>query len=179
MADAAVGVREQIALQARRDVVRREDDGCVEIFGMLRGLLDLVEREVFDRSHLHAMRGVAKLGVEEIVRDRPRCEHCRVRVVLVDEGDGFLVHDDHVAVDECVLRREGGGRVDPEAANERWLRWPPSATASQRRAFAPGVDAEQKDDRVDRQQIAREQRSAQDGEGNPVGDDEQSAGEAR
>ena len=44
------------------------------------------------------------------------------------------------------------------------------------RALNPHSDAEDKDERVDGQQIAGEQSSAEDGEGDPVGGDEEKDG---
>jgi hypothetical protein len=84
--------------------------------------------------------------------------------------------EDHVAVHERVLGREGGGRVDPQATekDDGGGEGEPGEKAG---ALAPDVDAEEKDERVDRQEIACEQSAAEDGERNPIGDDEQRDGE--
>jgi len=83
--------------------------------------------------------------------------------------------DDHVAVGEVVFRREGRWRVEPESteegdSGEECEIWPDAG------AFAPGGDAGEQDEGVDRQEVAGEDGAAEDGEGQPVSGDEDGDG---
>src|SRR5690242_777897 len=89
---------------------------------------------------------------------------------MFDKRDGLLVEDDHVAVGEVVLGREGVGWVDPDAGEEgccaKHGEKPPLP-----QMLLPYSDAEQEDQRVHGKQVAREKRAAEDGEGDPVGEE--------
>ena len=174
-ATAGVRVGEQVATEGRRREVGGEDDSRVVAVALRGGLEDLGAGEVVDGEGLDELGDVTELGAVEVGGDRPGCEHGGVRVVGGDVVDSLLVDDDHVAVREVVFRREGGGRVEPPGADE--------GRGGDRRkdrpqagARPPGGDADQQDKRVDGQQIAGEQGSAEDGEGEPVGEDEEGDG---
>jgi len=153
-ATAGVGVGEEPVAEGRVCVVRGEDDGGVIALGFCGGAGDLGTGEVFDREALDRHAGVAEPRVEEVGSDRPRSEYGRVGIVLCNVGDGLLVDNDHVAVGEVVLRREGGGWVEPECGDKR-CGCEGGEDGYEVRAGSPGVDAEQQDEWVDREKIAR------------------------
>ncbi len=67
---------------------------------------------------LDGVVGVAEFGAGEFGGGGPCGEDGGLGIALVDEVDGLLVEDDHVAVGEVVLGGEGVGRVDPDAGEE-------------------------------------------------------------
>ncbi len=121
-----------------------EDEGGVVAAGVGGGLLDLVEGEVLDGEGFDGVVGVAEFGAGELGGGGPCGEDGGLRVVLVDEADGSLVEDDHVAVGEVVFGGEGVGRVDPDAGEEgcgaEGGEKPPLAEVT-----LPGGDAEEED----------------------------------
>ena len=177
-AAAGVGVGEEVSAQRRGGVVRGEDHRCIELVGLLRGLLDFGEGEVFDRRDFDGVLDVAEVGAEELGGGGPGGEDGGVRVMLGDVGGGFLMDDDHVAVGEVVFRREGRWRVEPESteegdSSEECEIWPDAC------AFAPGGDAGEQDEGIDRQKVAGEDCAAEDGECQPVAGDEDGYGGER
>ena len=149
----------------------REDEGYVVASRVGCGLLNLVDCEVLDGDGFDGMVGVSEFGAIEFGGGGPCGEDSRLRIGLVDEADGALVEDDEVAIGEVVLRGEGVGRVDPDAGEERR-----SAENGKRPPLAemamPGGGAEEEDERIHREQVACQKRAAEDGEGNPVGDED-------
>ena len=149
----------------------REDEGYVVTSGIGRGLLDLVDREVLDGDSLDGMVGVSEFGAIEFGGGGPCGEDGGVGVALVDEVDGALVEDDHVAVGEIVFRGKGVGWVDPETGEEgcgaECGESPPLAEMTM-----PDGYADEEDERIHREQIAGEQGASEDREGDPVGDED-------
>ncbi len=101
-----------------RDPLGREDERGIEGAGVLRGLLDLGEREVFDGGDANGLVGVAEVGVLKLGRSGPGGEYGRVGKVVADQADGALVQRDEVGVGEVILGREAVGRVDEQRGNE-------------------------------------------------------------
>ena len=85
------------------------------------------------------------------------------------------MQDDHVAVGEVVLGCKGVGRVDPDAGEEGGgaERGEPLPA---RQAELPLGYADQQDQRIHGQQVAGEQGSAEYGEGDPVGEQDDGDG---
>jgi hypothetical protein len=147
----------------------REDEGYVVASGVRGGLLDLVDREVLDGYGLDGMVGVSQFGAIEFGGRGPCGEDGGLRIDLVDEADGSLMDDDHVAIGEVVFRGEGVGRVDPDAGEEgrgaESCEGPPLAEMT-----VPGGCAEEEDQWVHRKEVASEQGASEDGVGDPVGE---------
>ena len=130
--------------------------------------MDLVDGEVVDLGGLDGGVGVAEFGAAHLGGGGPCGEDGGLWVVVGDEVDGLLVEDDHVAVGEVVLGGEGVGWVDPDASEEgcgaEGRECPPLTQMT-----VPGSDAQDDDERVHREEIAGEECSAEDGEGDPIG----------
>lgn len=153
----------------------REDEGYVVASGVGCGLLDLVDREVLNGEGLDGMIGISEFGAIEFGGGGPGGEDGGLRIGLVDEADGALMDDDHVAVREIVFRGEGIRRVDPDAGEEgrgsESGEGPPLAEMAM-----PSGCAEEEDERKHRKQVAGEQRAAEDRVGDPVGEEDDGDG---
>lgn len=170
-----VRVGEEVVAKGGRDEVGGEDDGGVVSSGFFGGFADVGEGEVFNGDGGHGVVGVAEFGQEEVGGDGPGGEDFGVGVMLLDEVDGLLLDDDHVAVGKAVFGGEGGRRVEPEGADEGG-----GGECDEERPEAeagpPCVDADEQNQRIDGEKIAREEGASEDGEGDPVGDDEDGDG---
>ena len=117
------------------------------------------------------MAGVAELGAGELGGGGPGGEDGGLGELAGEDADGLLVEDDHVAVGEVVLGGEGVGRVDPDAGEEGC-----GGEGGKPEPFgemtAPDGYAEEEDERVERQEVAGEERAAEDGVGDPVGEED-------
>ena len=91
--------------------------------------------------------------------------------MLVDVSDRVLMEDDEVAVGEVVFWGEGVWRIDPDAREESCGAEGGDCTPLAEMAM-PGCHADQQDKRVHGKEIAREERSAEDGEGDPIGEED-------
>ncbi len=144
-----------------------EDEGGVVVAGFGGGELHLLDGEVLDGGDFEGASGIADLRAGELGGRGPGGEDGGLGEALIEDVDGLLVEDDHVAVGEVVLGGEGVGGIDPDSGEEgdggEGGEGDPAANVA-----APGGDAEEEDEGIEGKEIAGEERSAKDGEGDPV-----------
>ena len=152
-----------------------EDQRGVVGAGVLGRLLDLGEGEVVEGNGFDGEPGVEEVGVFEFRGGGPRGEDGSTGVAGGDEVDGLLVEEDHVAIGEVVLRREGVGRVDEEGGEEGGG-CEDGECGPDAEAVAPEGDADEQDERVQREEVAGEQGAAEDRKGEGVAEDDDEEG---
>ena len=168
----------EVELAGTRLPLGGEEERRVVAGGIRGGLPELSGREVGDGAGGDGGAGVAELGTFELAGGGPGGEDVRVRKLPGDEADGLLVEDDHAAVGEVILGREGVGRTEPDGGGEGGEAeggdGPPEAEMA-----APLDDADEEDEGVHGEEIAGEQSSAEDGEGEEIGEQDGGDGEER
>jgi hypothetical protein len=165
----------EVKTAVRRNPLGGEDERGVVAAGVGRGLLDLGEGEVVDGVDFDRDAGVAEVGMLKLGGGGPGGEDRGLGEALRDEMNGLLMEDDHVAVGEVILRGEGVGRVDAEV-REKGDGGEHGEPAPADHALLPDRDADQQDQGIERQEVAREQRAAQHGEGQGVAQDDDAEG---
>ncbi len=148
-----------------------EDEGGVVVAGIGGGLLHLVDGEVFDLADAERVTGVAELGAGELGGGGPGGEDGGLGELAGEDADGLLVEDDHVAIGEVVLGGEGVGRVDPDAGEEG-CGGEGGEPEPFRYVALPDGYVDEEDEWVKGQEVAGEESAAEDGVGDPVGEDD-------
>ena len=153
-----------------------EEEGGVVGGGGDVGVADLVEGEVGEADGADGVAGVAELGVLELGGGGPGGENGGVGEAAVDDGDGLLVEDDHVAVGEVVFGGEGVGRVAVDGG-DKGEEGEGDDSVPEAEVTAELHDAEEEDEGVEGEEVAGEQGAAEDGELEEVGEEDDGEGE--
>jgi len=109
----------QVGSAGRWHPLGGEEQGEVVVVGLGCGFFQFFGGEILNPEGLDRAGGVAEIGLPQFRVGGPRGEDGCLRPSLLDQIDGALVQDGHVAVSEVVLGGESVRRIDPDAGEER------------------------------------------------------------
>src|ERR1039458_3541910 len=141
-------------------VLGGEDQGGGVFFRLIGGKGETGGGKVGDKIDGVGLAEVAKLGAGQLVGGRPCGEHGCAGVMGVELADAGLVKADDAGVGEVVFRGNAVRGIDKEAQDECH-----GGEAGQRvpvrNAAIDGGNGDEQHQRVEGQQVAREQRAAE------------------
>ena len=128
-----------------------------------RRLFNLRLRKIFDAKNVPRLLHVAQLGPCKLIGHRPRGEHSRAGIALAELGNAGHLKPNDACVSKVIFRRESIRWIDEQAEDKR-RRAKCGQPLPVRNPAIKSSHRDQQHQRIHRQQIAREQRTAQHAE---------------